>query len=103
MKTGSSKPLPPELQKQMDALKAMPDDQIDLSDAPEVTDWSNATRGALYRPHKEQLTLHLDADLLLWFKKHAPGKNGEGYQTEINRALRKYIEHEERRRLPEAG
>lgn len=26
-------------------LAAMPDDQIDTSDIPEVTDWSNAVRG----------------------------------------------------------
>jgi uncharacterized protein (DUF4415 family) len=38
---------------------------------------------------KKQLTLRLDADVIAWFKDHAP--NGEGYQTSINNALRKYV------------
>ena len=35
---------------QLHALEALPDDQIDLSDAPETLDWSNAVRGKFYRP-----------------------------------------------------
>ena len=35
---------------QLRALEALPDDQIDLSDAPETLDWSNAVRGKFYRP-----------------------------------------------------
>ena len=34
---------------QIRALEALPDDQIDLSEAPEVLDWSNAVRGKYYR------------------------------------------------------
>jgi hypothetical protein len=30
----------------------MPDEDIDTSDMPEVTDWTDAVRGALYRPVK---------------------------------------------------
>jgi len=37
----------------------------------------------LYRPVKKPVTLRLDADVLAWFKKQGPG-----YQTRINRALR---------------
>ena len=33
--------------------------------------------------------MRLDADLVAWFKRQAPG--GRGYQTEINRALREYV------------
>lgn len=76
------------------ALAAQPDDAIDTSDAPELRDWSGAKRGAFYRPVKQQITLRLDADVVAWFKEHAPG--GRGYQTDINRALREYVdEHEE--------
>jgi uncharacterized protein (DUF4415 family) len=39
--------------------------------------------GRLYRPIKKPVTLRLDADVLAWFK-----KQGHGYQTRINRALR---------------
>ena len=34
---------------QIQALEALPDDQIDLSDVPETLDWSNAVRGKFYR------------------------------------------------------
>jgi hypothetical protein len=56
-----------------------------------VTDWSGAERGALYRPVKRLTSLRLDADLLEWFK-----RGGEGYQTRINAALRKYVERHQR-------
>jgi uncharacterized protein (DUF4415 family) len=39
--------------------------------------------GKLYKPIKQPVTLRLDADVLAWFK-----KQGRGYQTRINRALR---------------
>jgi uncharacterized protein (DUF4415 family) len=45
--------------------------------------------GNLYRPIKKPVTLRLDADVLAWFK-----KQGRGYQTRINRALRKVMMEE---------
>jgi uncharacterized protein (DUF4415 family) len=39
-----------------------------------------------YRPVKQPVTLRLDADVLAWFK-----KQGRGYQTRINRALRELM------------
>ena len=75
-------------------LKDLPDDQIDMSDAPEILDWSNARRGVFYRPVKQQITLRLDADVVSWFKAHT--KDGRGYQTEINRALREHVVRKER-------
>jgi uncharacterized protein (DUF4415 family) len=90
MKLVSHKPkMTPEIAAELDRLAAMPDDTIDLSDMPEVTDWSGWTRGKFYRPVKQQLTLRLDADLVHWFKTHA---KGGGYQTRINQALRDYVE-----------
>ena len=35
--------LPPDIQAQVRALEALPDDQIDTTDAPELLDWSDAT------------------------------------------------------------
>jgi uncharacterized protein (DUF4415 family) len=77
---------------QIKALKQRPDSEIDQSDIPELTDrfWRNAVRNPYYRPIKQQLTLRLDADLVAWFKRRA--KEGRGYQTGINRALREYVE-----------
>lgn len=42
-----------------------------------------------YKARKKPVTLRLDADVLAWFK-----KQGRGYQTRINRALRKVMAEE---------
>ena len=66
------------------AKGTVPDDQLDLSDIPEITDWSNAVRhGQFYRPVKEQTSVRLDADVLAWLK-----SQGKGYQTRMNKILR---------------
>ena len=93
MRKGSSKPLTAKQQAELDALAALQDDQIDTREMAEVRDWTGAKRGLFYRPVKQQLTLRIDADVVAWFKDHAP--NGEGYQTDINRALREYVEQRE--------
>lgn len=94
MKRGISKPLSAAQAADLKALAALPDDRIDTREAPEQTDWTGARRGLLYRPVKQQLTLRLDADVIDWFKSHAP--DGQGYQTTINRALREYVDRRER-------
>ena len=38
------------LAKEIDDLKKMKDEEIDLSDIPEITDWSGAVVGKFYRP-----------------------------------------------------
>ncbi len=76
-------------------LRAMSDEEVDTSDAPEILDWSNAKRGEFYRPIKRQITLRLDADVVKWFKENA-GENGRGYQTAMNRALREHVVRTER-------
>lgn len=87
-----SKGLTPEIIAELEALEALPDDKIDTSDIPEVTDWSGWTRGKFYRPVKQQVTLRLDADLIAWFKAKQGGQRG--YQTAINAALREVVERE---------
>jgi uncharacterized protein (DUF4415 family) len=77
----------------LEALAKLPDDQIDLSDMPEITDWSGAVRGLFYRPVKKSLTIRLDADVLAWLK-----SQGAGYQTRINRLLRTAMLSQLRRR-----
>ena len=86
--------LPPDVQAQVRALKALPDDEIDTTDAPEILDWSDARRGVFYRPVKKQITIRLDADIIAWFKVHARG--GRGYQTDINGALRDHVHRVDR-------
>ena len=78
---------------ELTALEALPDDRINTTDVPELLDWSDARRGVFYRPVKRQITLRLDADVVAWFKVHAP--DGRGYQTDINRALREHVQRME--------
>ncbi len=81
--------LPADIQAQMRALEALPDDQVDTTDAPEIPDWSDARRGVFHRPVQQQITLRLDADIIAWFKDRA--RDGRGYQTDINEALREHV------------
>lgn len=72
-------------------LDAMKDEEIDLSECPEITPEMFA-RGVVRRglkpiPNKVQVTLRLDNDVLEWFK-----AQGRGYQTQINALLRAYME-----------
>ena len=94
MRKASSSRLTRKQRSELEALAALPDARIDTGDMPEIRDWSGARRGLFYRPVKQQLTLRLDADLVAWFKNHARG--GRGYQTDINSALREYIEAREK-------
>lgn len=86
MKKEHSNSLTEKQRAELKALAARPDDQIDISDVPEVLDWSGAKRGVFYKPVKQQLTLRLDADVVDWFK-----QQGEGYQSRINAALREHV------------
>ncbi len=71
-------------------LQTMQDNEIDLSDSPELTPEIFALaivrRGLQPVPRKSQLTLRLDQDVLEWFR-----KQGQGYQTQINALLRAYM------------
>ncbi|MFZ1156207.1 MAG: BrnA antitoxin family protein [Candidatus Sulfotelmatobacter sp.] len=71
--------------KELAALAALPDDQIDTSDIPELPPgaWKDAIRGRFYRPVKQAVSLRLDADVIAWLR-----KSGKGYQTRANRILR---------------
>jgi uncharacterized protein (DUF4415 family) len=67
---------------------------IDTRDIPEQRDWNGARRGVFFRPVKQQLTLRLDGDIIDWFKTHV--RDGEGYQTSINNALREYVQQHDK-------
>ncbi len=69
-------------------LAALPDSQIDISDAPETTDeWFAKARVVYPHERKTQLTVRLDADIVEFFK-----AKGKGYQTRMNEVLRTYVE-----------
>ena len=77
--------LTPQQKKELAALAALPDDQIDTSGIPELppSAWKNAVRGRFYRPVKQAVSMRLDADVIAWLR-----KSGKGYQTRANRILR---------------
>jgi uncharacterized protein (DUF4415 family) len=65
------------------AIAAKKEEDIDLSEMPEVVDWSGAEIGKFYRPPKKSVTMRLDQDVLEWLKAY-----GKGYQTKVNLLLR---------------
>jgi len=74
--------------RELAAVAALPDDQIDTSDIPELPPraWKDAVRGRFYRPVKQAVSMRLDADVVAWLK-----KRGKGYQTRANRILRQHM------------
>ena len=71
----------------LNAVAAMPDERIDYSDAPSLSDavWMKA---ATELPRtKQQITLRIDAEVLDFFK-----HTGKRYQSRINAVLRSYVE-----------
>ena len=72
--------------KNLEALANMPDNEIDTSDIPEISNWDNAVVGKFYKPIKQPVTIRLDSDIVAWFK-----SKGGKYQSNINQALREYI------------
>ena len=71
------------LKRDIAAVAAMKDEEIDSSDTPLVLDWSTADVGKFYRPPKKAITIRLDTDVLDWLKGY-----GWGYQTRVNLLLR---------------
>ncbi len=71
----------------LEALAELPDSEIDTTDIKEWSDgdFSKAVPfHSIYKPRKEQITIRIDTDILLWLKSH-----GKGYQTLLNDLLRK--------------
>ena len=85
-------------QRELKAVVAIPDDRIDTSDIPELTEeqLSRAIRSQMYRPIKKPVTMRLDADIIEWLK-----KDGPGYQTKANTLLRREMIRSYERKRPE--
>ena len=85
-------------------LDAMTDEDIDLSEVPEVTPEMFAkgiVRRGLKPIVKRQLTLRLDSDVIDWFR-----SQGGRYQTRMNALLRAFMEEHKQStasRRPRAG
>ncbi len=72
-------------------IDAMTDDEIDLTDIPEITEemWAKAVwrKGSKSNSTNSQETLAVDGDVIEFFK-----AQGRDYQTKINQLLRAYME-----------
>jgi uncharacterized protein (DUF4415 family) len=77
-----------EQKRDIQAIAAKRDEDIDFSDASPVLDWSAAEIGKFYRPKKEPVTMRLDSDVIAWLK-----ADGRGYQTKANWLLRSAMLH----------
>jgi len=90
----SRQPLTPRQKKELAALAALPDREIDTSDIPELPPaaWTDAVRGRFYRPVKQAVSMRLDADVVAWLK-----QRGKGYQTRANSILRQRMLEDTRR------
>lgn len=87
----NEKPISSKSETNWQRLDAMTDEEIDLSDCPEITPEKFAKavvrQGLPREKSKSQVTLRIDSDVLEWFK-----SQGKGYQTKINSLLRAYME-----------
>lgn len=75
-------------EQQLEILRKMGDEDIDLSDAPEATNEQLASFKPFVPPKKKTITIKLDEDVVSWFKNEQPQG---GYQTFINAVLRDYV------------
>jgi uncharacterized protein (DUF4415 family) len=79
----------PQSQSDWDRVDRMKDEEIDLSDLPEIPPEAFARaivrKGLQPVERKAQITLRVDADVLEWFR-----KKGAGYQSRMNAVLRAY-------------
>jgi uncharacterized protein (DUF4415 family) len=66
-------------------VDSLADDDIDTSDSPEL-DRLFFERASVRLPSQKAVVLHLDTDVLEWFKSQT------AYETRINVALRLYAE-----------
>jgi uncharacterized protein (DUF4415 family) len=87
------KKLTKEQKRDIRAIAAKRDGDIDFSDAPPVTDWSGAEIGKFYRPTKKPVTMRLDSDVIAWLK-----ADGRGYQTKANWLLRHAMLHHKKQK-----
>ena len=62
----------------------------------EEYDFSKGKRGPVFpQKGKARVTIFIDTDILEWFRDEAE-REGRGYQTAINQALRNYIKQDRR-------
>ena len=78
--------------RELEALAAQPDDQIDTSDAPEIQNWNDAERGRFFRKDAvKQIPVYLDADVIEFLADRAERRKIDT-STLANELLKKDVE-----------
>ncbi len=83
-----------EIQKEIAALKAMPDSEIDYSDIPATTDftgWYRRYDKKMYKPRKKAVCVRIDMDVLEWLKQQ------DNYSALINNMCRQTMDEAQRK------
>ena len=80
-------PLTKQERAQLKAVAAIPDENIDYSDAPSHPDTVWMKTAAQLPLTKKQITLRIDAEVLDFFK-----QTGKRYQSRMNAILRSYVD-----------
>lgn len=74
------------------ALAALPDEDIDYSDIPELdAEWFAKAKVVMPQGPNKQMTVRFDSDVVEWFK-----ARGRGYQTHMNAVLREYMKAQQK-------
>ena len=71
--------------RELEALRNMPDDEIDLSDIPEITDWSGFKMGRFYIPKWKDFSLKLDEYVIDLLDRRLA--DGQTLDEAVNKAL----------------
>lgn len=77
----------PFIKSDLKRIDALTDAKINYREIPPLDDGFFSKELADWPPAKKPVTIRLDTDVVQWFK-----KSGRGYQTRINRLLRRYME-----------
>ena len=86
MRKDDRPPLPTHLRAQVEALETQVDDPVDLSDMPEVKDWSRVQRG--WSNHRKRtVTVSLDVALVDYVEKAGSGS----LDDRLNALLRDWV------------
>jgi uncharacterized protein (DUF4415 family) len=87
----TSETVPKPSEEDWNRAKNLKDEDIDYSDIPEITDFSQFRpweQRRMFKPVKVAVTCKLDADIVAWLK-----QEGKGYQTRMNAILRAAMLH----------
>ena len=89
------KPLTSEQLDRLAKLAAMPDEDIDFSDIPPLTEEQLSEFRRVDEERPASVATSLDLNVVRWFASHA---NDGPYEAEINRVLREHIARAARKR-----